>query len=309
MSNWRDRKSYGGCIKWHSEKIRPAPRKILPASAALTKLPLNYKNPEVLRAISLPNAARLSPAASAAPAPSISVSDPRNKARAPDGPDDFTRPTTIPQSRKRAPYKEAQMKIYSPRRCGKSRRPWRRCQRRSSPGYGRNYLLPQGLAKHDSLPGNLKVFEKRTQEAPGQDGCLARERAACRPVWKPWKSLFPCACGRKTTSFYGSVTYSTIIGEAISALGIDVDRRRILMDAPIRTLGEHPVRIRLHADVIAVVPVKGCFRPCANSGRPVEEEIEKWKKSWTRLLPGSSRYRLNRPLNTILHIRHSPIRS
>lgn len=54
---------------------------------------------------------------------------------------------------------------------------------------------------------------------------------------------------------YGSVT-TTIIGDAIAALGVDVDRRRILMDAPIRTLGEHPVRIRLHPSAIAVVPVK-----------------------------------------------------
>ena len=54
---------------------------------------------------------------------------------------------------------------------------------------------------------------------------------------------------------YGSVT-STIIGDAIAEQGLEVDRRRILMDAPIRTLGEHPVRVRLHADVIAVVPVQ-----------------------------------------------------
>ena len=54
---------------------------------------------------------------------------------------------------------------------------------------------------------------------------------------------------------YGSVT-TTIIGDAIAALGVDVDRRRILMDAPIRTLGEHPVRVRLHPSVIALVPVK-----------------------------------------------------
>ena len=50
---------------------------------------------------------------------------------------------------------------------------------------------------------------------------------------------------------YGSVT-TTIIGDALAALGVEVDRRRILMDAPIRTLGEHPVRVRLHASVIAM---------------------------------------------------------
>ena len=54
---------------------------------------------------------------------------------------------------------------------------------------------------------------------------------------------------------YGSVT-SSIIGDALIAQGVEVDRRRILMDAPIRTLGDHPVRIRLHADVVATVPVK-----------------------------------------------------
>ena len=54
---------------------------------------------------------------------------------------------------------------------------------------------------------------------------------------------------------YGSVT-TTIIGDALAALGVEVDRRRILMDAPIRTLGEHPIRVRLHASVIALVPVK-----------------------------------------------------
>ena len=54
---------------------------------------------------------------------------------------------------------------------------------------------------------------------------------------------------------YGSVT-TTIIGDTLAALGVDVDRRRILMDAPIRTLGEHPIRVRLHASVIALVPVK-----------------------------------------------------
>lgn len=65
---------------------------------------------------------------------------------------------------------------------------------------------------------------------------------------------------------YGSVT-SAIIGDALVALGVEVDRRRILLDTPIRSLGEHPVRIRLHADVIAVVPVK-----VISDHQPEEEE-------------------------------------
>ena len=65
---------------------------------------------------------------------------------------------------------------------------------------------------------------------------------------------------------YGSVT-STLIGDALAAQGVEVDRRRILMDAPIRTLGEHPVRVRLHADVIAMLAVK-----VVSEDRPLEEE-------------------------------------
>lgn len=42
----------------------------------------------------------------------------------------------------------------------------------------------------------------------------------------------------------------------LSAQGIEVDRRGILIDQPIRTLGDHPVRVRLHADVIASLNVK-----------------------------------------------------
>lgn len=54
---------------------------------------------------------------------------------------------------------------------------------------------------------------------------------------------------------YGSVT-TGIIGDALAEQGIEVDRRRVLLEHAIRTLGEHPVRVRLHADVIANMTVK-----------------------------------------------------
>ena len=47
-----------------------------------------------------------------------------------------------------------------------------------------------------------------------------------------------------------------IIGDALAAQGVDVDRRRILLEAPIRSLGTHEVRVRLHADVVATLNVK-----------------------------------------------------
>ena len=54
---------------------------------------------------------------------------------------------------------------------------------------------------------------------------------------------------------YGSVT-PAMIGDALAAMGIEVDRHRLLLDGAIRTLGEHHVRARLHADVVPAFTVK-----------------------------------------------------
>ena len=121
------------------------------------------------------------------------------------------------------------------------------------PGYGRNYLLPQGLAMVAS-PANLKVFEQERNKLQARMDALRAEARGLAARLEALKVVIPMHVG-ENDKLYGSVT-STIIGDAIAGQGLEVDRRRILMDAPIRTLGEHPVRVRLHADVIAVVPVQ-----------------------------------------------------
>lgn len=121
------------------------------------------------------------------------------------------------------------------------------------PGYGRNYLLPQGLAMVAS-PGNLKVFEQERNKLQARMDALRAEALGMKGRIEALEVVIPMHVG-ENDKLYGSVT-STIIGDALANLGIEVDRRRILMDAPIRSLGVHPVRIRLHSDVIAQLPVK-----------------------------------------------------
>ena len=121
------------------------------------------------------------------------------------------------------------------------------------PGYGRNFLLPQGLAMVAS-PANLKDFEQERKKLQARMDALRADAQGLQARLEALDVVIPMHVG-DNDKLYGSVT-STIIGDALSALGVEVDRRRILMDAPIRTLGEHPVRVRLHARVIAVVPVK-----------------------------------------------------
>ena len=103
-------------------------------------------------------------------------------------------------------------------------------------GYGRNYLLPQGLAMLVT-PGNLKAFELERKKLQARMDAL---RAAADDLAGKLEGL----------------VLPIVMRDALAAQGIEVDRRRILLDHPIRTLGDHPVRVRLHADVIASLTVK-----------------------------------------------------
>ncbi len=121
------------------------------------------------------------------------------------------------------------------------------------PGYGRNFLLPQGLAML-ATPSNLKVFELERKKLQAKVDAL---RGAAKDLAARLDGLelkMPMRVG-ENNKLYGSVT-SSLIGEALSAQGIELDRRRILLDSPIRSLGEYDVRVRLHSDVVAELKVK-----------------------------------------------------
>ncbi len=133
------------------------------------------------------------------------------------------------------------------------------------PGYGRNYLLPQGLAMIAS-PANLKIFEQERKKLQAKMDALRAEAMGLQGRLEALEIVIPMHVG-ENDKLYGSVT-TTIIGDAIIAQGLDIDRRRILMEAPIRSLGVHPVRVRLHADVIATIPVK------VISDRREEEDLQ-----------------------------------
>lgn len=121
------------------------------------------------------------------------------------------------------------------------------------PGHGRNFLLPQELAMVAS-PANLKVFELERKKLQARMDALRAAAGDLRARLESLDVIIKMRVG-ENDKLYGSVT-SALVGEALAAQGVDVDRRRILLDVPIRTLGEHPVRVRLHADVVANIVVK-----------------------------------------------------
>ena len=121
------------------------------------------------------------------------------------------------------------------------------------PGYGRNYLLPQQLASL-ATPANIRVFELERKKLQARMDAL---RAAASELAAKLEGVVVTISMRvgENDKLYGSVT-PAMIGDALAAMGIEVDRHRLLLDGAIRTLGDHHVRARLHADVVPSFTVK-----------------------------------------------------
>lgn len=120
------------------------------------------------------------------------------------------------------------------------------------PGYGRNFLVPQGLAL-EATNANVKYFEQQRAKFDAQH---AKERDAAAEIAKAMEGLRVNIAKRvgETGTLYGSVTAGDV-AEAMEKKGYAVDRRRIDLEGGIKTLGDHPVRIELHPEVIAEVTV------------------------------------------------------
>ena len=116
------------------------------------------------------------------------------------------------------------------------------------PGYGRNYLLPQGYAML-ATPANLKNFELERKKLEAKTTALRSEAASLAEKIAASPVTIAMRVG-DNDKLYGSVT-AVMIAEALEAKGIELDRRRILLDSPIRALGDYDVRVRLHANVTA----------------------------------------------------------
>jgi large subunit ribosomal protein L9 len=119
-------------------------------------------------------------------------------------------------------------------------------------GYARNFLIPKGLAA-EANSRNLKTFEHEKQRILLQAEKIQKqaEETALR------LSAVTCTIARRVgeqQKLFGSVGAKDI-EEALVAQGIDVDKKSVLLDEPIKTLGEFPVRIRLSAGVTGEIKV------------------------------------------------------
>ncbi|HEV7516258.1 MAG TPA: 50S ribosomal protein L9 [Thermoanaerobaculia bacterium] len=119
-------------------------------------------------------------------------------------------------------------------------------------GHARNYLLPQGLAL-EATHGNKKFFEQQRAKI---DARHSQEREAAQAIANQLNGLtltIPKRVG-ETETLYGSVTAGDV-AEALEKKGFTFDRRRLDLEGGIKKLGDHPVRIELHPEVIAEITV------------------------------------------------------
>jgi large subunit ribosomal protein L9 len=120
-------------------------------------------------------------------------------------------------------------------------------------GYGRNFLIPRGLAVLAN-PKNIREVEHQKAVAAAK---AAKLKASAEAIAKRLSDT-PVTLKRKVgeqDKLYGSVT-AMDVAEALAARGLDIDRRTIDLPEPIKTLGDFEVGVKLHSEVIGKARVK-----------------------------------------------------
>jgi large subunit ribosomal protein L9 len=117
-------------------------------------------------------------------------------------------------------------------------------------GYARNFLLPQKKALR-ATQENLARFEKDRAQLEARDLELKKEAEAVAAKLAG-KSFLAIRQAGDTGQLYGSVT-TRDIAEVVTAGGFTIDRRQIVLDRPIKTLGLQQTRVALHPEVIVQI--------------------------------------------------------
>ena len=127
---------------------------------------------------------------------------------------------------------------------------------RVKPGYARNYLLPKGLA-YEATEGNKKRIAAETRARASRNEA---ERSEAQRVADTLSGVTLKLSGKagEEGKLFGSITAQDI-ADALQRQGHLVDKRRIELEHPIKTLGDHGVSVRLHPEVnaelrVSVVP-------------------------------------------------------
>ena len=121
-------------------------------------------------------------------------------------------------------------------------------------GYGRNFLLPRGLA----VPASKGAVRHAERLKAAHESRVAHARTEAEGVAEQLRSAqvrIPARVGEEGRLF-GSITAERLAEAIQQASGVELDRRRVHLAEPIRSVGAHEVTITLHPEVTATVPVE-----------------------------------------------------
>jgi large subunit ribosomal protein L9 len=119
-------------------------------------------------------------------------------------------------------------------------------------GFARNFLLPRSKALR-ATSANLKVFESRRSELEVSNA-KARDAASKSGTRLDNSSYVMIRQAGESGQLYGSVS-GRDVADAVNAEGGKVERAMVVLDRPIKTLGVHPIKVRLHPEVTITINV------------------------------------------------------
>lgn len=120
-------------------------------------------------------------------------------------------------------------------------------------GYARNFLIPRKLAV-EATSSNLRSVEQLKAHAEEREERLRQEAESAAGHLRGLTLAIIRPAGEQDRLF-GSVTKSDV-AEALAAKGIDLDRKKIALESPIKALGTYAVSIHLHRDIVAEIQVE-----------------------------------------------------
>ena len=120
-------------------------------------------------------------------------------------------------------------------------------------GYARNYLVPKGLA-FEATPGNIRMIELQKKVWEAREVKVVSEAQAFATRLAAVELSVTKKSGESET-LYGSVTNAEI-AELLAAKGIEIDRRKIHLEEPIKSLGEFTIPVKIHPKVTAEIKLK-----------------------------------------------------
>lgn len=120
-------------------------------------------------------------------------------------------------------------------------------------GYGRNYLIPQGMARM-ATDGAVKQLREEEKQAARKQAAAAEDAEELEKELEDMQVVFTAKVGEENRIF-GTVTTQQIAVE-LSNRGFDIDRRNISLDEEIRVVGQYTAEIDLHPDVTAQLSIQ-----------------------------------------------------